>query len=53
MEITYDKAADALNVALRAGRVAKTVEVAPEIMLDLDKKGNVMHVEVIGKGQRI
>ena len=46
MKITYYKTVDALNVTLRAGAVARTVEVAPEVMLDLDKKGNVVHVEV-------
>ena len=33
MKITYDKTVDALNVSLRKGAVAKTVEVAPEVML--------------------
>ena len=34
MKIPYDKTVDALNVTLRAGAVAKTVEVAPEVMVD-------------------
>ena len=33
MNITYDKQVDALNVALRAGTVAKTVEVSPAIIV--------------------
>ncbi|KKW10939.1 MAG: hypothetical protein UY50_C0024G0029 [Parcubacteria group bacterium GW2011_GWA2_49_9] len=33
MKIAYDKTVDALNVTLRAGRVAKMVEVAAEVML--------------------
>jgi uncharacterized protein YuzE len=48
MEITYDKDVDALNVSLRSGAVAKTLEIAPEIMVDLDKKGNTLNIEIIG-----
>ncbi|MDP2648463.1 MAG: DUF2283 domain-containing protein [bacterium] len=38
MEIIYDREVDALNVSLRAGVVAKTLEIAPEILVDVDKK---------------
>lgn len=53
MEITYDKKVDALNVSLRSGTVAKTLEVAPEIMVDLDKKGNTLNIEIIGASEKI
>ncbi len=38
MKITYDKEVDALNVSIRPGMAAKTMEVAPEVLLDIDKK---------------
>ncbi len=53
MEITYDKEVDALNVSLRSGAVAKTLEIAPEIMIDLDKKGNTLNIEIIGASEKI
>ncbi len=53
MKITYDKGVDALNVTLRTGSVVKTVAVAHEVMLDLDKRGNVLHVEVIEAGAKL
>lgn len=53
MKITYDKRADALNVSLRSGRVAKTVEVAPEIYVDVDKKGNTLSLEIIGASEKV
>lgn len=53
MKITYDYKVDALNVSLRPGRVAKTVEVAPEIMLDFDKDGRTLNIEVIGASEKI
>ena len=51
MKITYDKEVDALNVILRKGIVAKTIEVAPEILLDVDKKGQPLYLEIIGASE--
>lgn len=53
MRITYDKTVDALNVSLRKGRVAKTLEISPEIMMDLDSKGNTLNIEIIGASEKI
>lgn len=53
MKITYDKEIDTLNVILRKGIVAKTIEVAPEIMLDVDKKGQLLYLEIIGASEKI
>ncbi|OHA89933.1 MAG: hypothetical protein A2832_02235 [Candidatus Zambryskibacteria bacterium RIFCSPHIGHO2_01_FULL_44_22b] len=53
MKITYDKEVDALNVTLRKGIVAKTIEVAPEILLDVDKKGQPLYLEIIGASEKI
>ncbi len=48
MEITYDSKADALNITFRRGKVAKTVEISPEINLDLNKNGDPLCLEIIG-----
>ena len=53
MKITYDKRADALNVSLRSGKVAKTLEVAPEIYVDVDKKGKTLSLEIIGASEKV
>jgi len=53
MEITYDSKADALNITLKKGRVAKTVELAPEVFLDLDKTGKPLYLEIIGASEKI
>lgn len=53
MEITYDPKADALNITFKKGKVAKTAEIAPEINLDLDKKGAPLYLEIIGAGEKI
>ena len=52
MEITYDAKADALNITFKEGKVAKTVEIAPEINLDLNKKGRPLYLEIIGAGEK-
>jgi uncharacterized protein YuzE len=53
MEITYDPKADALNITFKKGKVAKTIEIAPEINLDLDKKGTPLYLEIIGASEKI
>lgn len=53
MKITYDKQADALNVVLRSGKVAKTLEVAPEMYVDVDKSGKTLSLEIIGASEKI
>lgn len=53
MEITYDKKVDALNVSLRTGVVAKTIEIRPEILVDVDKRGNTLSIEILGASEKI
>ena len=53
MKITYDKRVDALNLVLKTGKVAKTIEIAPEVVLDLDKNGNPLYLEIIGASEKI
>jgi len=53
MEITYDPKADALNLTFKKGKVAKTVEISPEINLDLDKENKPLYLEIIGASEKI
>lgn len=53
MKITYDKKIDAVNVEFRAGVVKKTIEISPEILLDLDKDGAPLYLEIIGASEKI
>ena len=46
-EITREDALDVAYVRLRRGRVAKTVEVRPGILVDLDKTGEVIGIEIL------
>ncbi|OGG48853.1 hypothetical protein A3G63_01685 [Candidatus Kaiserbacteria bacterium RIFCSPLOWO2_12_FULL_52_8] len=53
MKITYDRKVDALNVVIRPGAVAKTMEVAPEVFLDVDKKGRILNLEILGAREKV
>ena len=53
MKITYDSKIDALNIVLRSGKVSRTIEIAPEIFADLDNKGNLLYIEIIGATEKI
>lgn len=53
MKITYDKRANALNVSIRPGLVAKTAEVAPGVLLDIDKKGRTLNLEILGAREKV
>ena len=53
MKITYDREVDALSVMLRKGKVAKTVEVSPEILVDFDDAGNPLYLEILDASRKI
>lgn len=53
MKYTYDPMADAINITLKRGRVSKTHEVAPGVMLDFDKKGVLLYVEILDASRRL
>ncbi|MDO8492761.1 MAG: DUF2283 domain-containing protein [bacterium] len=53
MKIAYDKEVDTLNVYLHPGTVAKTLEISPDIILDVDKNGNPLYLEIIGASEKI
>ena len=53
MQLTFDPDARAMYVNLTDTidyKVAKTVEAAPEVFVDFDKKGKVLGVEILNPG---
>ena len=48
MRLTYDPEADALYLKVSTAEIAETLEVAPNVMLDLDPSGHVVGVEMLG-----
>ena len=53
MNINYDKVADAIYMTLRKGKVAKTVEMKERLIVDVDKKGNILGIELLDAGNQL
>lgn len=51
MRLNYDTEADALDVSIAAGIVARTEEIASGTLVDLDAHGNLLSIEVLGPGR--
>ncbi len=47
MTVNYDKVADAIYIQMKKGKVSSTIEVSDLILHDLDKKGNVLGIELL------
>ena len=53
MEITYDKEADAMYIEFRKGKFASNNKIDDFTIIDLDKKGNIMGIELLEVSKRI
>jgi uncharacterized protein YuzE len=53
MNVTYDKVADAVYIQIKKGKIEKTVEVSGIVMHDLDKKGNVLGIELLSASTQL
>lgn len=53
MKVIFDSYADAINITFREGRVDRTIEIAPEVNLDLDKKGRPLYLEIVGATEKL
>jgi uncharacterized protein YuzE len=53
MKIAYDSRADAISITFKKGKVKKTLEIAPEINLDVDAKSRPLYLEIIGASEKL
>ena len=53
MRLRIDKDADALYFRLDETSVVESEEIRPGVILDYDKKGNVVGVEMLGLSSRV
>lgn len=53
MKITYDKIADAMYIYLNKTKVFRTVKMADRLLVDLDKGGNVLGIEILDASDQI
>jgi len=53
MKVTYDPEVDVLRIVFRDGAVEEGDEDNPGVILDYDKDGNIVGLEVLNASQRV
>lgn len=53
MRIQYDKIADAMYVYLKKGRIFKTIKMKDRLIVDVDKAGKIIGLEILGVSSQI
>ena len=53
MKVTYDPEVDVLRILFRNAPIEESDEDKPGVILDYDKEGNVLGLEVLNASQRI
>ena len=53
MKVTYDPDVDVLRILFRNASIEESDEDKPGVILDYDKEGNVVGLEVLNASQRI
>lgn len=53
MKVTYDKIADAMYVYFRKSKVAKTIELSDRLIVDTDKLGRVIGLEILDASKQL
>lgn len=52
MKLYYDTEVDAVDIEFKKGAVAETKELSPEVLLDVDRKGTPLSLEILGASKR-
>ena len=52
MEITYDKEADAMYIEFFSGEFNKNKKIDDETIIDLDKEGKILGIEILNISKR-
>ena len=53
MKITFDKEADAVYIELGIGEFASNKKIDDSTIIDLDKSGNILGIEILRVSKRI
>ena len=53
MKVTYDQKVDALYIELKPGIYGRTKKVTDDILVDVNKKGRVIGVEILDASKNI
>jgi YD repeat-containing protein len=53
MKVIYDKDTDTLSIILRDGRVVDSDEARPGMILDYDKAGRLLSIELLDASEQV
>ena len=53
MKATYDKVADAMYLRLKNGKVSRTRKFDNLLLVDMDKKGNILGIEMLDVSSQV
>lgn len=53
MKVTYETEVDVLRILLREGVIEESDEDKPGIIIDYDKQGNVIGIEILDASKRV
>jgi uncharacterized protein YuzE len=53
VQVEYDKKADAMYIWLRKAKYDISEELAENVIIDLDKKGRIIGIEVLGASKNL
>ena len=53
VRITYDQEADAMGIWLQEGKYDVSEEIGEGIIVDLDKKGNILSIEILFASKKL
>jgi uncharacterized protein YuzE len=53
MKVIYDKVTDTLSIILRSGKVAESDETRPGLILDYDKSGRLLSLELLDASEQV
>ena len=53
MKVIYDKETDTLSIILRTGKVAESDEPRPGLILDYDRGGGLLSLELLDASEKV
>ena len=53
MKVIYDKETDTLSIILRPGKIAESDEPRPGLILDYDKSGRLVSIEMLDASEQV
>ena len=53
MKVIYDKETDTLSIILATGKIVESDEARPGLILDYDKAGRIVSIEVLDASEQV